>query len=102
VPRDRELQAGGLESADGAFLTHATEHPTQRGTRAAADILGADIDLGGTMRHVFAFAMIGLFVLGLYVMGVANQYTGAEAYVFVGGLLLSTLAFLIPIQMVKD
>ncbi|MEP7762519.1 hypothetical protein [Sanguibacter sp. 25GB23B1] len=54
------------------------------------------------MRHLFAFAMIAVFVLGLYVMGVANQYTGAEAYVFVGGMLLSTLAFLIPIQMVKD
>ena len=54
------------------------------------------------MRHVFAFAMIGVFAVGLYVMSVANQYPGAEAYVFVGGLLLSTLAFLVPIQMVKD
>ena len=54
------------------------------------------------MRHVFAFAMLGVFVLGLYVMSIATQYSGAEAYVFVGGLLLSTLAFLVPIQLAKD
>lgn len=54
------------------------------------------------MRHVFAFAMIGVFVLGLYAMGVANQYPGAEAYVFVGGLLLCSLAFFVPLQLVKD
>jgi hypothetical protein len=54
------------------------------------------------MRHVFAFAMIGVFVLGLYVMGIATQFEGAEAYVFCGGLLLCTLAFLVPIQLVKD
>lgn len=54
------------------------------------------------MRHVFAFAMIGVFALGLFVMGISSQYPGAEAYVFCGGLLLATLAFLIPIQLAKD
>lgn len=54
------------------------------------------------MRHVFAFAMIGVFVLGLYVMGIAEEFDGAEAYVFCGGMLISALAFFIPIQLVKD
>ncbi|PFG34603.1 hypothetical protein [Sanguibacter antarcticus] len=54
------------------------------------------------MRPLFAVAMTALFVLGLYLMGAATDFPGAEAYVFVAGLLLSTLAFFIPIQMVKD
>jgi len=54
------------------------------------------------VRHVFAYAMLALFALGLFVMGISANFPGYEAYVFVGGILLSTLAFLIPIQLVKD
>ncbi|WP_157607155.1 hypothetical protein [Sanguibacter suarezii] len=54
------------------------------------------------MRPVFAIAMIALFVLGLYVMAIAFDHPGAEAYIFCGGLVISGLAFLIPLQLTKD
>ena len=54
------------------------------------------------MRPVFAIAMIALFVLGLYVMGIAFDHPGAQAYLFCGGLVLATLAFMIPMQLTKD
>lgn len=54
------------------------------------------------MRPVFAVAMIALFVLGLYVMAIAFNHPGAEAYLFSAGLLISTLAFAIPLQLTKD
>ena len=54
------------------------------------------------MRPVFAIAMIALFVLGLYVMAIAFDYPGSEAYLFCGGLVLATLSFAIPLQLTKD
>ena len=54
------------------------------------------------MRPVFAIAMIALFVLGLYVMAIAFDHPGSEAYLFCGGLVLSALAFAIPLQMKRD
>lgn len=54
------------------------------------------------MRPVFALAMIALFLLGLYVMSISFDHEGAQAYLFSGGILISTLAFAIPMQLRKD
>ena len=54
------------------------------------------------MRPVFAIVMIALFALGLYIMAIAFDHPGAEAYIFSGGLVVSALAFAIPLQFTKD
>ena len=54
------------------------------------------------MRPVFALVMIALFVLGLYIMAIAFDHPGAEAYIFCGGIAISALAFAIPMQFTKD
>ena len=54
------------------------------------------------MRPVLFLAMIALFVLGLYVMSISFEHPSASAYLFSGGIVLSTLAFAIPLQLRKD
>ncbi|SDB87584.1 hypothetical protein SAMN05216410_0613 [Sanguibacter gelidistatuariae] len=54
------------------------------------------------MRPVFAFVMIALFALGLYIMAIAFDHPGSAAYIFSGGLFVSILAFAIPMQFTKD
>lgn len=54
------------------------------------------------MRHVFAIVMIALFTAGIFVMSIAENVDGYEGFVFTGGLLMSTLAFLIPIERAAD
>lgn len=54
------------------------------------------------MRPVLAFAMIALFTLGLYVMAIAFDHPGSEAYIFSAGLAMTILAFAVPLQFTKD
>jgi hypothetical protein len=55
----------------------------------------------GSVNIVAFIISLGLFVLGLYVMGSAFYVEGAEFVVFMGGILLSSLGVFIPIHVLK-
>ena len=44
---------------------------------------------------------LALVIAGFYVMGSAFYVTGLESVAFIGGLLLTSLGFLIPIHIIK-
>lgn len=55
-------------------------------------------------RHVKIIAFVialALFVAGLYIMGSAFYVPGAEALVFIAGILCSSLGVAIPVHVLK-
>ena len=53
------------------------------------------------MKIIGFIVSFALFVGGIYMLAVAFQVAGYESVMFIGGLLVTTIGFAIPVHLLK-